>query len=270
MTHSSQVRGGRCGSLVLVGFGPGHADHLTPAARRAIAEADLVVGYRTYVDLVRPLLDGKAVVATGMTEEIDRARAAVEAARAGRTVAIVSSGDPGIYGMAGLVFEVLRETGWRAGAPDDIRVEVVPGITALSSCAALLGAPLAHDFAAISLSDLLTPWPVIRRRLEAAAAADFVIALYNPKSGRRTHQIVEAQAILRAHRAGTTPVGLVKSAFRDLQSVVLTDLDRCLDHGIGMLTTVLVGSSQTTVFEGRMVTPRGYANKYSWDGGVRP
>ncbi len=270
MTHPSQVRDDCCGSLVLVGFGPGHADHLTPAARRAIAEADLVVGYRTYIDLVRPLLDGKAVVATGMTEEVGRARAAVEAARAGRKVAVVSSGDPGIYGMAGLVFEVLRETGWRAGAPDDIRVEVVPGITALSSCASLLGAPLMHDFAAISLSDLLTPWPVIRRRLEAAAAADFVIALYNPKSGRRTRQIVEAQAILRAHRAGTTPVGLVKSAFRDLESVVLTDLDRFLDYEIGMLTTVFVGSSQTEVFEGRMVTPRGYASKYTWDGEVRP
>ena len=258
----------RRGLLCVVGIGPGAGDHATPAAIRAIAEAELVVGYTTYLKLVRHLLADKEVIRTGMTEEIDRARAAVERARAGANVALVSSGDAGVYGMAGLVFQVLEEMGWRRDDSPDLRI--VPGITAINSCASLLGAPLVHDFCAISLSDLLTPWPTIVRRIEAAAAADFVIGLYNPASGRRTRQIVEAQAIIRQHRDGATPVGLVKSAYRKLQHVVLTDLDHFLDYEIGMLTTVLVGSSQTFVFEGYMVTPRGYTNKYRWDGHVLP
>jgi precorrin-3B C17-methyltransferase len=202
-----------------------------------------------------------------MTEEIGRARAAVERARAGGRVALVSSGDAGVYGMAGLVFEVLKDIGWKRGESPELRI--VPGITAINSCASRVGAPLVHDFCSISLSDLLTPWPSIARKIEAAAAADFVIGLYNPASGRRTRQIVEAQRIIRQHRVGTTPVALVKSAYRDLESVVLTDLDTFLDYEIGMLTTVLVGSSNTFVFEGYMVTPRGYTNKYTWDGEVR-
>jgi precorrin-3B C17-methyltransferase len=256
------------GVLAVVGIGPGAEAHATPEAVRAIAEAEIVVGYTTYVKLVRHLLDGKEIVRTGMTEEIGRARAAIERARAGATVALISSGDAGVYGMAGLVFQVLREIGWRRGESPELRV--IPGITALNACASLVGAPLVHDFCAISLSDLLTPWEVIARRVEAAAAADFVIALYNPASGRRTRQIVEAQAIIRRYRDGMTPVALVKSAYRKMQHVVLTDLDHFLDYEIGMLTTVLVGSSQTFVFEGYMVTPRGYTNKYTWDGAVLP
>lgn len=253
------------GTLSIVGIGPGAEAHATPAALEAIAAADLVVGYSTYIRLVRHLLDGKEVVQTGMTEEIGRARAAVEAARAGRRVAIISSGDAGVYGMAGLVFEVLKELGWRRG--DAPALVIVPGIPAANSCASLVGAPLTHDHASISLSDLLTPWPVIVRRIEAAAAADFVVVLYNPASGRRTRQIVEAQAILRRHRAGTTPVALVKGAYRQaMQDVVLTDLDGFLEYEIGMNTTVIVGNSQTYVYEGFMVTPRGYANKYEADG----
>jgi precorrin-3B C17-methyltransferase len=258
----------RTGALSIVGIGPGAEEHATPAALRAIAEAEVVIGYTTYIKLVRHLLEGKEVIRTGMTEEIGRARAAIERARAGARVALISSGDPGVYGMAGLVLEVLREIGWRRGDPPELRI--VPGITALNSCASLVGAPLAHDFCAVSLSDLLTPWATIARRLEAAAAADFVIALYNPASGRRTWQIVEAQRILRSYRDGATPVALVKSAYRKLQHVVLTDLDRLLDHEIGMLTTVLVGSSRTFVFEGYMVTPRGYGEKYTFTGEVRP
>ncbi len=248
------------GVLSVVGIGPGAAAHATPAAIEAIEKADLVVGYRTYIALVRHLLAGKEVVQTGMTEEIGRARAAVERARAGARVAVVSSGDAGVYGMAGLVFEVLRELGWKRG--DAPRLEIVPGMTALNSCAARVGAPLVHDHCSISLSDLLTPWPVIERRLEAAASADFVIGLYNPASGRRTRQIVEAQRIIRRHRAGETPVALVKSAYREGERVVLSTLDGFLDYEIGMLTTVLVGSSSSSVFEGYMVTARGYANKY--------
>jgi len=256
------------GILYVVGIGPGAQEHATAAALAAIADAELVVGYGTYIKLVRHLLEGKQVIKTGMTEEIGRARAAVEHARAGGKVALISSGDAGVYGMAGLVFEVLREIGWKRGESPELRI--VPGMTALNSCGSLVGAPLVHDFCAISLSDLLTPWPVIVRRIEAAAAADFVVGLYNPASGRRTRQIVEAQAILRRHRSGETPVALVKSAYRKLQSAVLSDLDHFLEYEIGMLTTVLVGSTQSFVFEGYMVTPRGYGNKYRADGEVLP
>ncbi|HEY0986643.1 MAG TPA: precorrin-3B C(17)-methyltransferase [Kofleriaceae bacterium] len=255
------------GILYVVGIGPGARSHTTPAALAAIADAELIVGYTTYIKLVRDLIEGKEIIRTGMTEEIGRARAAVERARAGGKVALVSSGDAGIYGMAGLVFEVLRDIGWKRGDSPELRI--IPGMTALSSCGSLVGAPLVHDFCAISLSDLLTPWPVIARRIDAAAAADFVIGLYNPASGRRTQQIVDAQAAIRRHRGGDTPVALVKSAYRKLENAVVTDLDHFLEYEIGMLTTVLIGSSQTFVYEGYMVTPRGYRNKYTSDGEVR-
>ena len=256
------------GILYVVGIGPGAEAHATPAALKAIAESQLVVGYTTYIKLVRHLLEGKEIVKTGMTEEIGRARAAIERARDGATVALISSGDAGVYGMAGLVFLVLKEMGWKRGDSPELRL--IPGMTALNSCASLVGAPLVHDFCSISLSDLLTPWSVIERRIEAAASADFVIGLYNPASGRRTRQIVDAQTIIRRHRDANTPVALVKSAYRDMEQVVLTDLANFLDYEIGMLTTVLVGSSNTFMFEGYMVTPRGYTNKYSFDGTVLP
>jgi precorrin-3B C17-methyltransferase len=254
------------GILYVVGIGPGAEQHATPAALRAIAEAELIVGYTTYIKLVSHLLKGKEIVRTGMTEEISRAKAAVERARSGATVALISSGDPGVYGMAGLVFQVLKDLGWKRGESPELRI--IPGVTALNSCASLVGAPLVHDFCAISLSDLLTPWEIIERRIEAAAAADFVIGLYNPASGRRTRQIVEAQSIIRRYRSGDTPVALVKSAYRKLQHAVLSDLDNFLDYEIGMLTTVLIGSSNSYLFEGYMVTPRGYTNKYNSDGQV--
>lgn len=256
------------GILYVVGIGPGAQDHATPAALKAIAESQLVVGYTTYIKLVRHLLEGKDIVKTGMTEEIGRARAAIERARTGATVSLISSGDAGVYGMAGLVFQVLQEMGWKRGDSPELRI--VPGMTALNSCASLVGAPLVHDFCSISLSDLLTPWSVIERRIEAAASADFVIGLYNPASGRRTRQIVDAQTIIRRHREGNTPVALVKSAYRHMEQVVLTDLDTFLDYEIGMLTTVIIGSSNTFMFEGYMVTPRGYTNKYRFDGAVLP
>lgn len=256
------------GILYVVGIGPGAEAHATPAALKAIAESQLVVGYTTYIKLVRHLLEGKDIVKTGMTEEIGRARAAIERARDGATVSLISSGDAGVYGMAGLVFQVLKEMGWKRGDSPELRL--IPGMTALNSCASLVGAPLVHDFCSISLSDLLTPWSVIERRIEAAASADFVIGLYNPASGRRTRQIVDAQSIIRRHRDASTPVALVKSAYRDMEQVVLTDLANFLDYEIGMLTTVLIGSSNTFMFEGYMVTPRGYTNKYSFDGTVLP
>jgi precorrin-2 C(20)-methyltransferase len=251
------------GKLMLVGFGPGSHEHLTFRAREAIGEAEVVIGYTTYIKLVKSLCDGKQVIYTGMTEELSRARKAIDLAYEGKRVALISSGDVGVYGMAGPAFEILKERGWRRG--EGIEVEVVPGVTAASSCASVLGAPLVHDFCTISLSDLLTPWPLIIERLQAAAKADFVVALYNPKSGRRTKQIVEAQRILLQHRSPETPVGLVKSCYRDLEKIVLTTLDDMLNHEIGMLTTVIVGNSRTFSFEGLMVTPRGYQTKYELD-----
>lgn len=248
------------GKILLVGFGPGAEEHMSLRARRAIAESDVVIGYSTYIKLVQDLLDGKEVIRKGMTEEIDRCVEAYEHAKRGKTVALVSSGDIGVYGMAGPTYEVLLQSGWTPGG--DIDVEVIPGSTALSACASLVGAPLTHDFCSISLSDLLTPWPTIARRIEAAAHADFVIALYNPKSGRRTQQIVEAQRILLQYRKPDTPVAIVKSAYREAQDVQMVRLDAMKDYKIGMLTTVLVGNSHTFARDGLMITPRGYANKY--------
>jgi precorrin-2 C(20)-methyltransferase len=251
------------GKLYLVGFGPGSQDHLTYRAKAAIEDAQVVIGYSTYIKLVKPLCQGKKVIYTGMTEELARARKAVDLATEGQKVALISSGDVGIYGMAGPTYEILKERGWKRG--EGIEVEVIPGVTAASSCGSVLGAPLMHDFCCISLSDLLTPWDIIMRRLEAAAQADFVVVLYNPKSGRRTRQIQEAQRILLQHRKPTTPVGLVKSCRRDLEKIVLTDLRGMLDHEIGMLTTVIIGNTRTFTFEGLMVTPRGYQSKYELD-----
>lgn len=253
------------GKIMLVGIGPGSVDHMTARARAAIAEADVVIGYVTYIKLVADLLDGKEIIRKSMTEELDRAVSALASARAGKKVALISSGDAGVYGMAGPTYEVLFQSGW---TPDDpVQVEIVPGASALNSCAALVGAPLTHDFCAISLSDLLTPWPTIARRLDAVAMADFVVALYNPKSGRRTRQIVEAQRLFLRHRRADTPVAIVKSAYRRRENIVFTTLDRMADADIGMLSTVLIGNSNTFVRDGLMVTPRGYANKYDMEEG---
>ncbi|GMA63439.1 precorrin-3B C(17)-methyltransferase [Alicyclobacillus fastidiosus] len=249
------------GRIIVVGFGPGAFEHITERARTAIQESDVIIGYNTYVDLIRGLLTTQDIVRTGMTEEVSRAQKAVDLAASGKTVAVISSGDAGVYGMAGLVYEVLIERGWHQG--DNPAVEVIPGISAINSCAALLGAPIMHDACTISLSDHLTPWEVIERRIEAAAAADFVIALYNPKSGRRTRQIAETQRIVLKYRPPETPVGLVKSAYRDRQHVVRTNLGEMLTHDIGMLTTVIIGNASTFYYDDLMVTPRGYQRKYT-------
>ena len=254
------------GRIMLVGLGPGSHDHLTARARAAIAEADTVIGYVTYIRLVAELLEGKEVIRKSMTEELDRAIEAFERARQGRKVALISSGDAGVYGMAGPTFEVLFQAGW---TPESgIEVEIIPGASALNTCAALVGAPLTHDFCAISLSDLLTPWPTIARRLDAVAAADFVVALYNPKSGRRTRQIVEARRLFLRHRRPDTPVAIVKSAYRPKQRVEFTTLEKMTECDIGMLSTVLIGNSNTFVRHGLMVTPRGYRNKYDVESGA--
>jgi precorrin-3B C17-methyltransferase len=255
------------GKIMLVGIGPGSNDHMTARARAAIAEADTIIGYVTYIRLVADLVVGKEIIKKSMTEELDRAIESLARAREGKKVALISSGDAGVYGMAGPTFEVLFLAGW---TPDsDIEVEIVPGASALNTCAALVGAPLTHDFCAISLSDLLTPWPTIARRLDAVAYADFVVALYNPKSGRRTQQIIEAQRLFLRHRDPQTPVAIVKSGYRPKQRIEFTTLEKMNECDIGMLSTVLIGNSNTFVKHGLMVTPRGYANKYAVEDGER-
>ncbi|SEB13660.1 precorrin-3B C17-methyltransferase [Thalassobacillus cyri] len=249
------------GKLLVIGFGPGSFEHITKRAKDAIEESDCVIGYKTYVQLIRDLLTSQDIVSTGMSEEVSRAHAAVNLAEEGKKVAVISSGDAGVYGMAGLVYEVLVEKGWKEES--GIEVEIIPGISAINSCASLLGAPVMHDACTISLSDHLTPWKIIEKRIEAAAQADFVISLYNPKSGKRTRQIVETQKIILKYRSPDTPVGLVKSAYRDRQNVVITNLKEMLDYDIGMLTTVIIGNSTTFLYDNKLITPRGYQRKYT-------
>jgi precorrin-3B C17-methyltransferase len=202
-----------------------------------------------------------------MRQEVDRCARAVELAQEGKKVAVICSGDPGIYAMAGLVFEILhgqhKVAGARRAVPlPSVDVEIIPGIPALSSCAALLGAPLMHDFASVSLSDLLTPWELIEKRLEAAASADFVIVIYNPKSRGRQEHIKKARDIILRHRSPHTPVGIVKAATRENETVAVTDLKNMLDSEIDMQSTVIIGNSNTFTWQDRMVTPRGYAKRY--------
>jgi cobalt-precorrin 5A hydrolase/precorrin-3B C17-methyltransferase len=247
---------GRSGQLALVGTGPGSLDQITPAARAAITQADGVIGYQLYIDLIRPLLrPGQLVEAWPITQERQRAERAIALARWGLSIAVISSGDCGIYAMAGLVLETLQAQGWDGQTPT---VTSYPGISALQAAAARVGAPLMHDFCAISLSDLLTPWPVIEQRLRAAATADFVVALYNPKSQKRTRQIAIAQSIFAEQRSPDTPVAIVRSAYRPDEHVVLTTVAEMLDHPIDMLTVVIIGNRSTQQYHGTLITPRGY------------
>ena len=252
----SQSDGRHCrGKISVVGIGPGHAVGLTIEARQAMENAEVVAGYHTYLELVPELIADKEVIGSGMMQEVERCEAAVEKARAGSRVAVISSGDPGIYGMAGLVLELVVKL------PESERPEVriIPGVSAVGSAAAVLGAPLMHDFAVISMSDLMTPWELIEKRVRAAAEADFVIAIYNPKSMRRTEQIEKVREIVLKHRPATTPVGVVRSVSRPDQEAVITTLDRFTEEKIDMFTTVIIGNSQTFQSGNFMITPRGYA-----------
>ncbi|MBF2080306.1 MAG: precorrin-3B C(17)-methyltransferase [Synechococcales cyanobacterium T60_A2020_003] len=256
IAQSDQEFTGRIGKLWLVGTGPGALDQITPAAQSAMSQADVVIGYSLYVDLVKPLLrPGQIIEALPITQERQRAERAIALANWGLTVAVISSGDCGIYGMAGLVLEELRAQGWDGKTP---QVQVFPGISALQSAASRVGAPLMHDFCAISLSDLLTPWEMIEKRLHAAAQADFVTALYNPRSRTRQDQIAIAQHIFLQYRNPETPVALVRSAYREDEQVTLTTLRHMLEASIDMLTTVIIGNQSTRQYEGWMITPRGY------------
>jgi len=264
----SEESGAR-GKIFVVGTGPGRLEHITPAARDAIKNSDVIVGYGTYLDLIRELLKDKEVVSTGMTQEVDRCGKAIELAQAGKTVAVISGGDPGVYAMAGLVFEILRNTPSPRPSPpggegaSTIPIEVIPGISALNAAASRLGAPLMHDFACISLSDRLTPWDMIEKRLDAAAAADFVIVLYNPRSKGRAGHIASAREIILKHRSPATIAGIVKGAMRANEKVIVTDLQNMKDSDIDMQTTVIIGNSKTFCWNNLMITPRGYERKFN-------
>jgi precorrin-3B C17-methyltransferase len=246
----------------VIGIGPGDRDSLTPRAYQAIKDCHVVVGYKAYLqlldgDLAGGLLAGKEIISSGMTQELSRAGKAIEKALAGNDVCLISSGDPGIYGMAGVILELLG----REGAPK-IPIEIVPGVTAASSCASLLGAPLMNDFAVISLSDLLTDAKVIEKRIRSACQGDFVIVFYNPKSKKRIKPLEKAWQILLKYRSPQTPVGVVRNARRTDEEVILIPLkDMLTVKQIDMGATVIVGNSRTFIKGKYMITPRGYEQK---------
>jgi len=226
---------------------------LTIKAKQEIENAEVIIGYRTYLKLIQQIIKRDVEVISGnMGQEVERARTAVMKALENKRVAVISSGDPGIYGMAGLVLEVAEQE--KASIP----IQVVPGVTAANAAAATLGAPLIGDFAVISLSDLLTPWNLIERRLRAAAEADFVIALYNPQSKGRREPLAKAHEILLEYRDPMTLVGIVKRAKRDREETAITSLREMLNHEIDMATIVIIGNSTTHTVNGKLVTPRGY------------
>lgn len=246
------------GKITVVGIGPGNLWDMTLRARNAIAAADVVVGYNTYINLIQTLLEGKKIVCTGMMGEIERCRVAVQEAVKGADTVIISSGDAGVYGMAGLALELLLQV------PKEQRPQfggVIAGVSAVNAAASLLGAPLMHDFAVISLSDLLTPWEKIEKRVELAAQGDFVIALYNPKSHKRVQNIEIVRDILLKYRQPDTPVGIVTDASRANEHKVITTLADFTKEEINMVSIVIIGNSETYVRDGYMITPRGYQNK---------
>lgn len=229
---------------------------MTFDAAAAMKDSDVIIGYKTYLDLIPEFLEGKEVVSSQMMKEVDRSREALKLAEEGKTVSLVSGGDPGIYAMAGLVLQLAQKTECKC------KIEIIPGLAAVNACAARLGAPLMHDFAAVSLSDLLTPLELIYKRLDAVAGADFVVAIYNPRSKKRTEQIVKAQEIFLKYRSPDNVVGIVTNATRDNETIVLTTLDKMLEEEIGMQSTVIIGNSQTYRWGDLLVTPRGYSEKY--------
>ncbi|MFM8659586.1 MAG: precorrin-3B C(17)-methyltransferase [Candidatus Nitrosotenuis sp.] len=251
------------GKLYIVGVGPGAHDHMTFRAKQVIVESDTIVGYDTYVGLVEDLIQGKEIHRYAMTQEVERAKQCIDLAQSGKIVSLVSSGDPGIYGMAGLIYETLAEAGW--DPKTGLQVEVVPGVSALNSCASLIGSPLMTDFAVVSMSDLLVPWEIITKRVEAAAQGDYVIVIYNPSSKKRIHQLQDTRRLLLKYRKPTTPVAIIKGAYRESQVIVVTDLENMESHAdqLGMISTVIIGNSSTYNFKDLMINPRGYTSKYN-------
>ncbi|MBF0234880.1 MAG: precorrin-3B C(17)-methyltransferase [Desulfamplus sp.] len=260
--------------LFVIGTGPGSLNHISKRAIDLLKASDCVAGYTIYIDLIKDVIKDKKIISTGMTKEVDRVEQAISEALKGTYCSLVSGGDAGIYAMAGLVFEICQKKGIRltrhveeeernnSDAGTSLEIEVVPGIPALAAGASLLGAPLTHDFAVVSLSDLLTPWEKIEKRLSAAVAADFVIAIYNPKSKKRDWQLTRAKELILAHRDGDIPVGVVTSAMRDDQKITITTLKEMDRAEVGMQTILIVGNESSVQYLDFMFTPRGYSGKY--------
>jgi len=240
------------GKIFVVGIGPGDAEHMTPAALNAIVQSDVIVGYKTYIKLIEHLITEKEIASSGMKKEVDRCEEALKYAINGKNVSIVSSGDAGVYGMAGIMLEVANKY------ENAIEVEIVPGITSSHAAAASLGAPIMHDYVVISLSDLLTDWNLIQKRLHCAGEGDFVVCIYNPKSNGRPENINVARDILLKYKSKDTPVGIVRNAKRKGETTVITTLEKMLEHEIDMFTMVIIGNSNTYIKNNKMLTPRGY------------
>ncbi len=246
------------GKLYIVGIGPGGTEHLTKKAEKVLLLSEYVIGNSTYLDQMATVIKGAKVIRSGMGGEVERAKKAVELSR-DHVVSIVSGGDANVYGMAGIVLEVAQKEG-------DIDIEIIPGVTAVSAAASLIGAPIVNDFAVISLSDLLTPMDLIEKRFNSAAEADFVIAVYNPKSKNRKQNFGRAIEIIQKYRNNDTPVGVVKSATREGETVIVTTLGKIMGYNdiIDMSTLVLIGNSESRLWNNRIITPRGYQRKYEY------
>ncbi|QGU94425.1 precorrin-3B C(17)-methyltransferase [Clostridium bovifaecis] len=238
------------GKLYVIGIGPGGSEHMTLKARAAIEESNIIVGYIKYIDMIKDLIKDKTIYSNGMMGEEERCREALRLSK-DNIVSVISTGDSGIYGMAGLILELADEM-------ERKNIEVIPGVTASSAAASIVGAPLMHDNCNISLSDLMTPYELIKKRVEAAAFADFIISFYNPRSKGRPNYLREAIEIIKKYRNSDTPVAVVKNALRDGEEASLFTLETFDDSIVDMLSIVIVGNSQTYIKGGKMITPRGY------------
>lgn len=240
------------GKIYVVGTGPGAKEYICPVAMEAMSKSDIIIGYKTYIKLIEPFIKGKELISSSMKKEVERCEEVLRLAETGKTVSLISSGDPGVYGMSGIMLEVV------AANNSQIEIEIVPGISAANSAATLLGAPLMNDYVVLSLSDLLSPWELIEKRLHAAGSGDFVICVYNPRSKTRIKQLDMAIDILMEYKTPDTPVGIVKHAMREKQEVHITDLKQLKDQDIDMFTTLIIGNSQTILSGKKMLTKRGY------------
>lgn len=236
----------------MVGIGPGAKEDMSLRALDAVKKSDTIIGYSLYIDLIRDIAGGKEIISSAMRKEVERVELAIQEAQNGKTVSIISSGDSGVYGMSGLVLEILYKENI------SLSLEIIPGIPAANTAAALLGAPLMHDYAVISLSDLLTPWEMIEKRVRNAAEADFVIVIYNPKSSQRDWQLKKTIEIILEYKSTATPVGIVKKAKREGESILITTLDNIEQDLIDMMTIIIIGNSSSFIFQNYMVTKRGY------------
>ena len=251
------------GKIIVAGIGPGSKEDITPAVLDAVREADAIVGYKYYFQFIEPYVkEGCECIDTGMKKERERAEQAFLLAEQGKTVVVISSGDAGLYGMAPLIYEMKQQQS------SDIEIQTLPGISAFQKAASLLGAPVGHDVCLISLSDLMTPWEVIERRIKAAAVGDFVTAIYNPKSHGRYWQIYRLQELFLKYRSAETPVGFVRQAGREEQEIKVTTLEQFDPEEVDMFTVILIGNSQSYIADGQIITPRGYYREKS-DGGAK-